>query len=50
MYWTSPSTKSTRYEDASSDIVDAILEEAGKWHRDVLQPLNQVGDQEVYSP
>ncbi|MGV6800989.1 MAG: acyl-CoA dehydrogenase C-terminal domain-containing protein [bacterium] len=32
------------FSDASPDIIDAILEESGKWHRDVLAPLNEVGD------
>lgn len=34
------------YEDASDDLVDAILEEASKLARDVLAPLNKVGDQQ----
>jgi 3-(methylthio)propanoyl-CoA dehydrogenase len=32
------------YEDASLDTVAAILEEAGKFAADVLDPLNAVGD------
>jgi len=32
------------YEDASSDTVDAILEEAGKFSSGVLDPLNRPGD------
>ncbi|GGY36339.1 acyl-CoA dehydrogenase C-terminal domain-containing protein [Parvularcula lutaonensis] len=32
------------FADADRDTIDAILEEAGKWHRDVLAPLNRVGD------
>lgn len=34
------------YEDASADLVDAVLEEAGKLAGDVLAPLNQTGDQQ----
>ncbi|MBM3491499.1 MAG: acyl-CoA dehydrogenase [Alphaproteobacteria bacterium] len=34
------------FKDASADVVDAILEEAGKFVGEVLQPLNQVGDRE----
>ncbi|NNU15543.1 acyl-CoA dehydrogenase [Parvularcula sp. ZS-1/3] len=34
------------FADADKDTIDAILEEAGKWHRDVLAPLNRVGDLE----
>ena len=33
-------------EDASTDVVDAILEEAGKFATGVLSPLNWTGDQE----
>ena len=32
------------YEDISPDVVDAFLEEGGKFARDVLTPLNRVGD------
>ncbi len=32
------------YEDATLDLVDAILEEAGKLGAEVLAPLNQPGD------
>ena len=46
------------YEDMTEDMTGPILEEAGKIARDVLAPLNQVGDQEgcrlengvVYTP
>ena len=34
------------FADADQDTIDAILEEAGKFHRDVLAPLNRVGDLE----
>jgi alkylation response protein AidB-like acyl-CoA dehydrogenase len=33
-------------EQASADLVDAIIEEASKLARDVLAPLNDVGDRE----
>ena len=33
-------------EDASSDIVKAVLEEAAKFCESVLAPLNQIGDQQ----
>src|SRR5690606_19974089 len=32
------------YEDATPDLVDAVLEEAGRFGREVLAPLNRVGD------
>ncbi|MGE5146061.1 MAG: acyl-CoA dehydrogenase N-terminal domain-containing protein, partial [Candidatus Eiseniibacteriota bacterium] len=31
------------YEDATPDLVDAVLEEAGKFGREVLAPLNRIG-------
>ncbi|HCY56991.1 MAG TPA: acyl-CoA dehydrogenase, partial [Oceanicaulis sp.] len=34
------------FADASADIVDAILEEGGKFCENVLYPLNKVGDHE----
>lgn len=34
------------YEDASADLVSAVLEEAGKLGTDVLDPLNVIGDQQ----
>ncbi len=34
------------YEEASPDLVDAVMEEAGKFGTEVLAPLNQTGDQE----
>ncbi|ADM09611.1 putative acyl-CoA dehydrogenase [Parvularcula bermudensis HTCC2503] len=34
------------FADATPDVIDAFLEEASKWHRDVLAPLNRVGDTE----
>ncbi len=34
------------FESASTDIVDAVLEEGGKFTAEVLFPLNAVGDQE----
>ena len=32
------------YEDASPDVVDAVLEEAARFTGEVLSPLNRVGD------
>ena len=34
------------FEDVSPDLVDAILEEAGKLGSEVLAPLNRSGDLE----
>lgn len=33
------------YADASTDIIDAVLEEAGRFTAQVLAPLNSVGDE-----
>jgi len=46
------------YEEATPDLVDAVLDEAGKLASDVLEPLNHTGDKEgsrlengvVYTP
>src|SRR3546814_8765907 len=35
-----------RYEEATADLVGAILEEAGKLAGDVLAPLNHAGDRQ----
>ena len=34
------------YEAATPDVVDAVLEEAGRFAANELSPLNQVGDQQ----
>lgn len=34
------------FADTTTDVIDAILNEAGKFCEDVLAPLNQVGDRE----
>ena len=35
-----------RFSDASADVVDAVLEEGGRFMAEVMQPLNQIGDHE----
>lgn len=34
------------YQDASSDMVDAIMTEAGKFVEEVIAPINQIGDEQ----
>ncbi len=34
------------YQEVTSDILSAVLEEAGRFSREVLSPINQKGDQE----
>ena len=34
------------FAEAEPEIIDAILNESARWHQEVLQPLNVVGDKE----
>ena len=34
------------FPELSADLVDAVLDEAGRFAAEVLAPLNRVGDQE----
>jgi alkylation response protein AidB-like acyl-CoA dehydrogenase len=35
-----------KYQDASPDIITAVIEEAGKLAAEVLQPVNRIGDEQ----
>ncbi len=37
---------SEKFSDASDDVVDAVLEEAGKLAAEVMAPLNKIGDEQ----
>ena len=39
-----PALEAGRYGDLTADVVEAVLEEAGKFATDVIAPLNRVGD------
>jgi hypothetical protein len=34
------------FEEATPDLIDAVLEESGKFCKDVLFPLNKIGDEQ----
>ena len=34
------------YEDASADVIDAVIEEGAKFCENVLFPINRAGDEE----
>ena len=34
------------FEDATADMIDAVIEECGRFNSEVLAPLNQSGDQQ----
>ena len=36
--------KSARFQDATPDVVNSVLEEAGRLAAEVLAPLNRIGD------
>ena len=38
--------KLPEHEDIDAEMIDAVLEEGGKFCSDILQPLNAVGDRE----